>query len=168
MSVRTAATLAPASAKKARGPDPERSRGDATLVGEDLRVGQPRVVVERVVEEGVATTMSLAPLAELATEHPVPATVGDAPELLDVEVDQLARMGRLIADGRCSAHREPRGLIEIREQGHPIASQDPPDRRVRQAQVVTDAMRAPAAGVAQGHDPPPDPPCESRRRVPRS
>lgn len=56
------------------------------------------MVVDRVVEVGVAPTASLVvSSASLSSEHAVPSAVGDAAELLDIDVDEFARRFHLVA-----------------------------------------------------------------------
>ena len=79
-----------------QGPPEEGHRTLLALVGQDLRVGEPGGVVDADMEEVPATAAFLA--APVAGDS-VPDAV-DPPELLDVEVDQLARAIALIADDR--------------------------------------------------------------------
>lgn len=70
------------------------------LVVEDLRVHHPGMTVDRVMQIPVAPAgfrtfppgrvtgpAGRAVLVRAPAEHPPPATVGDAPELFDVDVD---------------------------------------------------------------------------------
>src|SRR5690606_24723322 len=50
---------------------------------------------------------------------PSPA-VGDAPELLDVDMDQLTGGRRLVAHYLRAAHRQSGGLVHVGQQRHPI------------------------------------------------
>jgi hypothetical protein len=50
---------------------------------------------------------------------PVAATVRDAPELLDIQVDQLARVLALVAD------HDPAGPVGVGESTHAVAAQTP-------------------------------------------
>src|SRR5213080_4004472 len=83
----------------------EADRGGRLLVVEDFDVGQAGGVVDRDVDElpadrpaaaalGVGAVGRVAALARRA----VPGPAADAPELLDVDVDQLARALALVAD----------------------------------------------------------------------
>src|SRR5699024_8626532 len=97
-----------------RGPaqDPDRCRG--LLVSTDLRIGDPGVVIDHRVDVGGADpgTVVLPALARavrcrsgvqaalLATDEPVPATIGDIAELGDVDVDHRPRIGMLVTPQR--------------------------------------------------------------------
>ncbi len=119
------------------------------------------------VQVGVpAAPFPVVAVAGLTADLAVPATVGDATELLDVDVHQLARLGHLVADGLGPAHGQARGLVEVREQRHAVPDQHPPDRGTREVQVVADPVRAPAVAEAQCHDPPLGPLRQSRGRAP--
>src|SRR4051812_1916671 len=89
--------------------------GSLFLVGQDFAVGQPRMIVDRVVQVAVAD-MAVAVAVEgltgcagavtssgLAAGDAVSATVGDVAQLLDADMHQLTRGGALIAPHRhCS------------------------------------------------------------------
>ncbi|GGK25267.1 hypothetical protein GCM10011583_66580 [Streptomyces camponoticapitis] len=62
---------------------PEGDGGFLLLVGEDLAVGEPGVVVDGVVQEAVAGVGTVL-AARRAPEDLVAASVGDVAELLDV------------------------------------------------------------------------------------
>jgi hypothetical protein len=80
---------------------PEPGRGLFALVPEGLRVGQSRVVVDGVVQVGVAAALLVVvPVSGLSAKHAVATTVGDTSKLLDVDVDELAGRGCLVADRR--------------------------------------------------------------------
>src|SRR5215207_8870255 len=90
------------------------------LVAEDFGVGQPGRVIDRDVHELPAKAVARAVIAllgaSLRAKDAVPGT-GDPAELLDVNVDQLAWAGTLVASGRL--HPEPAELA------HPDPSEDP-------------------------------------------
>src|SRR5918995_36388 len=82
----------------------EGDRAGCREVVEHFGVGQPRVVVDRDVHELVAGQLSLAPidaavdLALAVTDDPMSgAARADLAELLDVDVDELARTAALVA-----------------------------------------------------------------------
>ncbi|MDX6602769.1 MAG: hypothetical protein QOF13_1971 [Solirubrobacterales bacterium] len=83
----------------------EASGGLAALVGKNLGVGQARMVVDGDMNElppDKAHRLAVAMGAQLppaVAGHPV-AGLEDATQLLDVDVDQLARLLSLIAIGR--------------------------------------------------------------------
>jgi hypothetical protein len=86
--------------------------------------------------------------------HAPTATVRDTAELLDVHVHELTRASLLISGRARATNRESGGLIQVRQQRHPIPDQDPPDLRRMQAQSIPDPMRTPSAGEPQRNDPP--------------
>jgi hypothetical protein len=63
--------------------------GGYAFVGVDLDVGQPRVVIDGNMEVVVADPT--VPDLFAAAVHPPAAALGDAGELLDVDVQQIAR-----------------------------------------------------------------------------
>ena len=87
------------------GPGQEASAGHPALVGQDLGVGQPGVIIHGDVDVVVAD----APPADLlaAAVEPPAATVGDAAQLLDIDVDQLAGLVALVAQGGGPAGAQP-------------------------------------------------------------
>src|SRR3954469_12582786 len=89
-------------------PRPEVDHGLLALVGEDLGVGQPGVVVDDVVQVGVAGGGgALDWSGGGAAVHSVPAAVGDPAELLDVHVHQLAGRRALVALRRRTTAADP-------------------------------------------------------------
>ena len=69
----------------------------------------------------------------------VAATIGDAPEFLDVQLDQLAGMLALVA------HHRAAGAVQMGQSAHAVAAQHPRDRRAGHAQLPGEAMGALAA-----------------------
>jgi len=135
------------------GASPEPGGRLAALVAEDLRIGESAAVIDGVVQEGVPH-----PAVAIATpvgpaEHPVTAAVRDAAELLDVDVDELAGLGLLVADRLDPADWQARRLVDVREQRHPVAGQDAADRRPRHTEVVADPVWPPAPAEPQRDDP---------------
>src|ERR1039458_8582830 len=123
------------------------------LVVQDFGVGEPGMVVDGVVEVGVAAAgLGVVTGALLSPDGAVPSAVGDASELLDVEVNEIARLGGLVADWFRSSYAQSSCQIEVRWQRHPVALEDPSDGGTWNAEVVADAMCPPSSGVAQGHD----------------
>jgi hypothetical protein len=76
------------------------------------------------------------------------STSGDTAELLDVEVDQLARPGHLD-----TADRGPGGAVQVVEAIEPAASQDPVDGGGRHLHDAGDAGWAKTLPPAQRDDP---------------
>ncbi len=130
---------------------PEPGRGVLAFICEDLGIGEPGVVVDSVVQVGVAhpgAGLSTGLTADLA----VPTAVGDAAELFDVDMDQVAGTLVLVSVRVRSADGQAGGLVEVGEFGHLVAAQHGLDGRFRQVQVVGDAVRAPSAGESQCDD----------------
>ena len=74
---------------------PERGGGDGLFVVEDLGVDEPGAVIDGGVDvavAGIGVWPSVAVVA--AAVEPPAAAVGDAGDLLDVDVDQLAGRSR--------------------------------------------------------------------------
>jgi hypothetical protein len=70
------------------------------------------VVIDGVMKERVAGSSGLpVALSLLPAHHPVPTAVGDPPELLDVDMHQIARVGVLVSDRSGPAHRQPGGPV---------------------------------------------------------
>jgi hypothetical protein len=79
----------------------------------------------------------------------VAATVGDAAQLLDVQVDQLARPLALVAD------HDPAGPVGVGKPAHVMAAQHPIDRRAGAAaggQHLTDLAAGRAWGQRRGRE----------------
>lgn len=131
--------------------------GGALLVGQDLRVGQPGVVIDRGVHVVEAGRDLLVPVIDgrgSAMEAP-PAAVGDAAEFLDVDVDQLTRRLALITAGSSTggAHRQTGDRVAVAQARYLVAGQDPRHRAGRHAGSRTDRLRPGAQLMASLHDP---------------
>jgi hypothetical protein len=74
----------------------------------------------------------------------VAATVRDAAQLLDVDVDQLPGMLALVAD------HHPAGPVGVGESAHVMTGQDPIDGRAGHAQLPGQSVRALAVTAAGG------------------
>jgi hypothetical protein len=73
------------------------------------------MVVDGVVEVGVtAAGLGVVTGALLSPDGAVPSAVGDASELLDVEVNEIARLGGLVADWFRSSYGQSSCQIEVR------------------------------------------------------
>ncbi|WP_341204400.1 hypothetical protein [uncultured Sphingomonas sp.] len=94
------------------------------LGGQHFGIGQARCVIDADMEEVPADTLRAA---ELAVAGDAVAGGGEASELLDVEVDHIARRRMLVAD-----HRWPG--IEQLELAEPQPPERQSDRRARHAQ----------------------------------
>jgi hypothetical protein len=119
---------------------------DRAFVVEDLGVGKPRGVVDADVhvfptDQVAAYSASVGRAPALVLAHPVPDSLAgaalDTPELLDVNVQQLAGAGAFVALGRLEpesaelAQPDPRQDPRHRRLGHP---EDLGDRRAGKAQ----------------------------------
>jgi hypothetical protein len=115
----------------------ERDRRGRLLVREHLGVGEPGAVVDRDVHElptdlQAPHALSVGASARVAApaRHPMSGAARDPAELLDVDVDQLARARALVALGRL----EP----QAPELAHPDPRQHPRDRRERHPEHLGD------------------------------
>ena len=129
----------------------EGGSGRAAFVGQGLDVGVAGVVVhghvEEVETEAGAALRATVGLAE-AGQDALAAALRDAAELLDVQVDQVARAGMLVADDLACGAMEPREAVESG------AAQDSVDGGAGNAQPPPDAVRPPgeyASSSADGH-----------------
>jgi hypothetical protein len=129
-------------AEEAQGVDEEGEAGAALLVGVDLGIGQPGVVVDGQVQvlpaDAAARTLAGAIAGDAV------ADAREATELLDVDVDQLARLGALVA-----AHGL--GRLKVFDAAQAVAAQHPADGGRRDGQITGD-LRAGQTLPAQGHD----------------
>jgi hypothetical protein len=124
----------------------EPDRGERLLVGQDLDVGQAGGIVDGDVHELPADALAAVTVAVderrvVVLAQPVADALAraalDAPELLDVDVDQLAGPRALVA---------LRGLApQPAELAHPDPGQDARHRRQRHAEQLGDL----GAGEAQ-------------------
>src|SRR5699024_9171478 len=129
------------------GPSPESGGGLLALVFQQLAVGQPRMVVDGVVDVPVTGPALAVALALRAAEDLVATAVGYAAELLDVHVHQIARRLVLVA-GRAPRVRPDRGTggrIGERQAHTTVAGQDLVHRGRLHPQVVSDPGRPPPA-----------------------
>jgi hypothetical protein len=88
----------------------EPSAGEALLVGQDLGVGQPGVVFDQRVDEVVADPGLVQPGTMVDGRLPLRAlttALGDAAELLDVHVNQVAGPFAFVGAPRLSWKRAP-------------------------------------------------------------
>src|SRR5215211_2104583 len=120
-------------------PPQEPRGGGALLVGQDLDVGEAGGVVDADVDElpaGGAQALGPDPLLTLASPGAEDAMAGapaaDPPQLLDVDVDQLARPLALVAVGRL-------GRLEAAALAETDPRQPPGDRRERHPQDLGDS-----------------------------
>ena len=78
-------------------------------------------------------------------------TVRNPAKFLHVEMDQIARVGMLVADRSRHMNGEPGIQIDMSQQRHPVAGDDLRHRRLEQGQgqVVADGVRTPPASESQ-------------------
>jgi hypothetical protein len=134
--------------EEAGGSLPERCCGGALFVGEDLAVGEACVAIDGGVHERVADfgAIPASPFGGPAVDAP-PAAFGDATQLLDIDVDELAGSGHLDPSDRCSGHS-----IEVIESVELMTDQHPMGRRGMHADNPCDARGSEATAAAQRHD----------------
>jgi hypothetical protein len=118
----------------------EADGGGRRLVGQLLDVGQAAVVVDRDVDP--VPTQTTVPIADLTAVDAVPATGGNPPQALGVEVDQLAGCGALVAHNR-------RARLKPVEPAQPLAAQHGVDRRATQTGPPRQAVGTDPQLVAQ-------------------
>ncbi len=138
--------------KVVSGSNDEACAGGALFVGEDLGVGQPAVVIDHGVHVVIADAAS-ADLFAAAVGAP-PSSLGDAAELFDVDVDQLAGTVPLIAHASSfrrfdeySGHR-----VAVAQIGLSVAAQDASHGAGRDAQFGSQPVLAPPMGAASCHN----------------
>ena len=117
----------------------------------DLRVGEPGVVIDGRVDVVIALGASGDGLGALSAGARAPA-IGDPPELLDVDVDQLARPGTLVATGSPTPRRtgSPVRASRSRNRGRPMTADHSPHGRGGQAELGAQPVGARGAGDAPG------------------
>jgi hypothetical protein len=77
----------------------------------------------------------------------VVTTLGDAAQLLDVQMDQVAGLVMLVAADRAAG-----GTVQPRQSVHPVADQHPMDGRGGHTEPGGDAGRAEPLAAAQPED----------------
>jgi hypothetical protein len=113
----------------------------AALVGEQLAIGQPRMVVDDGVEVVVAERVGAlkpgpASIARDRVTWPPKARIA-----LDVHVEQVARTRPLVADHlRARLARRPRASVTAQNRVH---------RRMRDAELAGDPPRPPTGALAR-------------------
>ena len=130
-------------------PPPERDRGDRALVGQHLAVGEAGVVVDGGMDEGVADpAVAVVRVAAAAVCSPATAW-GDAAQLLDVDVDEVAGRGVLVA----AADHLPGGAVEPGKAVESEPAEHTVDRRGGHVQLRGDARGTELAAAPQPIDP---------------
>jgi hypothetical protein len=104
------------------GPLKEPDAGLGVLAGQELGVGESRVVVDRDVKVLPADPSVAVRAASLVAEHTL-ARLPEAPEFLGVDVQQLARPLALVAAGAASGR-----FCGARQTRAAMSAQDLPDR----------------------------------------
>jgi len=121
----------------------KRGRGASLLVREDLGKADPRKVVDSNVDV-VVTIADLVPSS--LPQHSVPTAVGNAPEPLDIDVDQLAWVVLDVPD------RNACGPVAVPQPRETVAAKDLVDSRTRDTQEGTDLVRSLAPTTAHLED----------------
>src|SRR5271163_1076008 len=107
------------------------------------------MVIDRVMDERVPAALFLVvAVADRAAQLAMPSAVGDAAELLDIDVDQIPGSVVFVSARSGLSHHEPGALVEVAQERHPVALQYRLNRGAGQAQVIGDAMRSPSAREA--------------------
>ncbi len=126
------------------------------------------MVIDGVMEERVTAALLLVvPVPDGAAQHAMPAAVRDAALLFDVDVDEVARLSSFVANGFRSPDREAGGLIDVRQDRHPVSVQNPLDGGAGHAEVISDPVRTPSSREPQCDDPPLEAPRGARRTATR-
>ena len=81
-----------------------------------------------------------------------PAAIRDSPELLDVDMHELARSLLLVTHDPGFPDGKPGPAIEMGKFRHPVSREDAFDRGTRNTEVVADAMRPPLAREPERDD----------------
>ena len=120
----------------------------AFLVGQDLAVGHPGVVIDNGVDvvEPDPGPFGGAGGPHLAAMGSPAATVGDPPDPFHVDVDQLAGPGPLVADGGGfgGSNDRPGQRIQLFEAGYAVAVEHSGDGSGRDPGHTSEAVRAPS------------------------
>jgi hypothetical protein len=131
---------------------PELDRGVALFVGVDLAVGQSSVRVDRGVHERISQSgspgVAVAQPSGVAIYAPA-ATARDPAQLLDVDVDELARITRLD-----TANDPPSHAVHPRQPVLVVADQHSMHSRGVHSENAAQAGWAELARLAQRDDPP--------------
>src|SRR5260370_35588190 len=117
------------------------------LVGTTRRVGQPRVVVDHWVHELIAFAALTRRRPQLAPIATVPAAGRNSAQLLDVDVDELARPLPFVA-----ANHTAGGTVHPVEALQSMPSQHLVASRPRRAQTSRYARGPQLLSAPQGHD----------------
>lgn len=103
----------------------EAGSGHAVVIGEELHEGQAGGIIDGHVEDLVADPST--PGRSSPTMNPMATPVGNAPQSLHVEVDELTGMLTDVPDANAGR------AVQITETGEAVATQDRMNRRVRYA-----------------------------------
>ncbi len=130
------------------GPAPEGGCRPSLLVGQDLGVGQARVVVDGGVQVGVPDPDPSVFAGALASVDPMATPGWDLAQFLHVDVDQLTRAFPLVA-----ADPTTGGPVEVLQAGALVANQDPVDGGGGDLEAEGDPVRASLLGPPETQDP---------------
>src|SRR5690242_16255392 len=158
----------PGGAEPGAGAVPERHGGVFALIAEDLAVGQAGVVIDGGVQVAVADDGPAMPvtgagggfLVLVAAGPPggaPAAAIRDVPQLLDVDMDQLARRGALIP-----ADYLPAGPVQGSQRRAAVAGQ----HLMHGGRIQAQAERDPGGAQPPRYPQPDDPPLGPYRRAP--
>src|SRR5690606_18899368 len=138
------------------GPSEERRAGRALLIGQDLAVGQPGVVIDQgvdVIEPDLGGAVVSGFPSGAAVRAPA-TPVGDPADLLDVHVHQLAGTVAFIAHrgGLAGADHLAADRVELTQVGQSVAAQDPRHGPRTDAEFGPEPVRPTTFPLPQGHD----------------
>ena len=137
--------------------------GGGLLVGMDLGVGNPGVVINGGMEVGVANAAALG-TGYLASSPCSPAAPGGDPtQFLDIDVEELSGSVLFVAADVTSG-----GGIKIPQPGDPETDQHPPHRGRIQPEVTPNHRWSPSSVDPQSNDSPLSPGWEPARTLMRS
>ena len=103
------------------------------------------MVIDGVVQIGVPGPGTAVPASLGTSQGAVSAAVGDAPEFLDVHVDQIPGVLVFIALRCRLSDRQPGALVQAGQPRHPVPGQNLAHRRAGQVKVGSDPVRSPPA-----------------------
>lgn len=128
------------------GPGP--GRGLLLFITVDLGIDQARAVIDRGMQERV-TGPGTGLASSVSTEGAVATTVGDPTDLFHIDLNELTRSVSFVADVLGPANTDSGVQIDVSEQRDAISGEDLRCRRLRNTQVVGDAVSIPPARDTQ-------------------
>ena len=133
---------------------PEPGGGFLFLVGQDLGVDEPGMIIDRGVQKAMANPGAPVSPPGLPAEGAVPAAVGDAAEFLHIHVHQVARILPFVTERFWFSDRQAGVQIDVAQERHLVSVEYLRHCRLGQVQVEADAVWPPPPGETQRDDPP--------------